>query len=58
MTTAVANQPTAPMPRLVVIHPEGVAVYEGRKMLAFSREPFSYSAEEIEETRTANYNKE
>ena len=58
MTTALTNHPPVIKPRLVVIQPEGIAVYEGRKMLAFSREPFNYSAKEIEETRTADYNKE
>lgn len=57
MTTALTSQPLITKPRLVVIHPKGIAVYQGRKMLAFSREEYQYSAKEIEEHRTADYSK-
>lgn len=57
MTAHLAKRPVPPV-RLVVIQPEGVAVYEGRKRVAFSREEFSYSPAEIEEMRTEDYTKE
>ncbi|NQW81133.1 MAG: hypothetical protein HQ445_08165 [Polaromonas sp.] len=56
MTTArLAKRPLPPL-RLVVVHPEqGVAVYEGRKLVAFERRELDYTAAEIEEMRTEDY---
>lgn len=45
-------------PRLVVLTASTVAVYEGRKLIAFSKEPFAYTASEVEEMRTAVYHQE
>lgn len=53
--TSPALKPTHPAPRLVVVSPEGIAVYEGRKMLAFSRDDYQRDAAEVEADRTAAY---
>ncbi len=45
-------------PRLVVLTSNSVAVYNGRKLVAFSKEPFAYTASEIEEMRVADYTQE
>ena len=46
--------PTAP--RLVLIVPgKGIAVYSGRKCLAYGHGDFEYDALYIEEIRTADY---
>ena len=54
-------------PRLVVLTSNSVAVYNGRKLVAFSKEPFAYTASkeplaytasEIEEIRVADYTQE
>ena len=58
MTTPLTNHPPVTKLRLVVIHHNGIAVYQGRKMLAFGRGTHQYSAAEIEETRIADYTKE
>lgn len=44
--------------RLVVLHPMGIAVYEGRERIAFSCEAFDYTPAEIEAIRTDDYVKE
>ena len=45
-------------PRLVVLTSNSIAVYNGRKLVAFSKEPFAYTANEIEEMRVADYSQE
>lgn len=49
-----AKRPLPP-PRLVVIQPEGITVYNGRERVAFSHVDFDYTAAEIEEIRVADY---
>lgn len=57
MTSPLAKRPLPPL-RLVVVQPEGIAVYEGRKRIAYSREEFDYTPAEIETIRTNYYGEE
>lgn len=41
-----------PRPRLVLITKTGIAVYQGREMLAYSDSDYQYDAAEIEAVRT------
>ena len=55
-TTRLAKRPLPPT-RLVVIQAEGIAVYEGRKCVAYTREDLEFTAEEIEVFRSDDYSK-
>ena len=52
--TQPALKPNPPR-RLVLIVPEGVAVYEERQVVAFTRSEYKWSADEIEEIRIEDY---
>lgn len=56
MTSPLAKRPLPP-PRLMVISPEGVALYEGRKRIAHLRSDYPFSADEIEEMRMESTDK-
>ena len=45
----------SPPRRLVLITPEGLAVYEERKVVAFTRSDYQWSKSEVEEVRTSDY---
>jgi hypothetical protein len=45
-------------PRLVVLTSTTAAVYNGRKLVAYSAEPYEYTAHEVEEMRVADYTEE
>jgi len=49
---------TQSRPRLVVLTATTAAVYEGRQLMAFSKEPWDYTAHEVEEMRVADYSQE
>ena len=58
MTTSQLAKRPLPPTRLVVVQPEGIAVYAGRERIAFSREAFDYTPAEIEAARIDDYTKE
>lgn len=47
-----------PLPRLVVIEANGISVYESGKRLAFAVTSYAYTAQEIEEVRTQQFDME
>lgn len=48
----------SPPRRLALITHEGLAVYEERKVVAFTRSDYQWSEPEVEEVRTGEYPEE